>query len=79
MHIFDLALSFVELVEYLFTVPGVKYFLSEKLCHDPLEGFFGKQRMQNGYSDNPTVNSFFKGSVSLRIQGSTAKNPARRN
>ena len=30
--------------------------------------------MKNGYCDNPTVSSF---RVSLRIQGSTAKNPAR--
>ena len=73
------ALSFVELVDYLFDVPGVKYILSERLCQDPLESFFGKQRMRNGYGDNPTVQSFMKGTVSLRIQGSVATNPARAN
>ena len=78
-HAYHLALSFVELANYLLGVPGVKYILSERLCQDPLESFFGKQRMRNGYCDNPTVSSFLKGSVSLRIQGSTAKNPVRGN
>ena len=32
--------SFVELVRYIFTIPGVKYFLSERLSQDPLENFF---------------------------------------
>ena len=35
--------SFVELTKYLLDQPGVFYFLSEKLCQDPLESFFGKQ------------------------------------
>ena len=32
--------SFVELVRHVFTYPGVKYCLSEKICQDPLEKFF---------------------------------------
>ena len=60
-------------------LPGVQYFLSEKLCQDPLEGFFGKQRMRGGYSDNPSVDSFLKGTVSLRVQGSLAQAPKRGN
>jgi hypothetical protein len=41
--------SFYELVDYILTkIPGVKFFFSEKLCHDPLEGFFGNQRMHGG-------------------------------
>lgn len=55
------------------------YILSERLCQDPLESFFAKQRMRNGYSDNPMVHSFMKGTVSLRIQGSLATNPTRGN
>ena len=35
--------------------------------------------MRNGYSDNPTAHSFMKGTVSIRIQGSVATNPARGN
>lgn len=33
--------SFVELVKYLFIIPGVEAFLSEKLSQDPLEVFLG--------------------------------------
>ena len=69
----------MELVTYLLDFPGVKYILSEKLCQDPLESFFGKQRMRGGYSDNPTVSSFLKGTVSLRVQGSMAMKPTRGN
>ena len=36
--------SFVELVKFVFTIPGVTVFLSGRICQDPLEGFFG----QNG-------------------------------
>ena len=39
-------MSFVELVKYLFTIPDVTSFLSEKLCQDPLEKFFGSQRQR---------------------------------
>lgn len=42
------AKSFVELVRYIFTIPGVKAFLSECLCQDPLEKFFGCQRQRGG-------------------------------
>ena len=69
----------MELVEYLCGVPGVRYILSERLCQDPLESFFGKQRMRNGYNDNPTAQSFMKGTVSLRIQGSIATGPTKGN
>ena len=36
--------SFVELVEYIFTISSVKMFLSERISQDPLENFFGCQR-----------------------------------
>ena len=61
--------SFVELTRYLRDKPGVQYFLSEKLCQDPLESFFGKQRMRGGYSDNPTVQTFLKGNRVLKDSG----------
>lgn len=35
--------SFVELVRYLFTLPDVQSFLSQRICQDPLERFFGCQ------------------------------------
>lgn len=52
--------SFVALVKYLFTIPGVMCFLSEKLCQDPLEKFFGCQRQRGGVNENPTVERFSK-------------------
>ena len=36
--------SFVELNKYLLKQDGVRYFLSEKLCQDPLESFFLAKR-----------------------------------
>ena len=72
--------SFIGLSEYVSSaVPGVHYLMSEKLCQDPLEGFFGKQRMRGGYSDNSTVHSFLHGTVSLRTQKSVALAPKRGN
>ena len=38
--------SFVELVQYLFSLNDVTVFLSNRLCHDPLEKFFGQQRQR---------------------------------
>lgn len=63
----------------LLSVPGVEYILSERLCQDSLESFFGKQRAAGGRSDNPTVQQFCKNTVSLRVQGSAALEPVRGN
>lgn len=71
--------SFVEVTRYLLRLDGVHFVLSGKFCQDPLENFFGKQRMRGGYSDNPTVKSFIYGTSSLRIQGSVALDPVRGN
>ena len=58
------------MIEFIFLkIPGVKYFLSEKLCQDPLESFFG----------NPTVAIFVQGTVSIRAQGSASLQPLRGN
>ena len=38
--------SFVELIRYLFKVPGVKIFFSRTLCQDPLENIFECQRQR---------------------------------
>ena len=68
----SLVRSFVELTVYLFTLPGVKLFLSERLCQDPLESFFGKQRQHGGGCNNPTVSAFLSNTSSLRAQGSVS-------
>ena len=62
--------SFVELVEFLFTIPGVKAFLSEKLCQDPLEKFFGCQRQRGRVNENPTAAQFYKNTQALRVVNS---------
>lgn len=81
MHsiIYDVVKSFVELTRILLAVPGVEYLLSEKFCQDPLESFFGHQRAQGGYSDNPNVHSFMGNTASLRVQKSAALQPLRSN
>ena len=69
-HIIHVVTSFVELTKYVYSLDGVKLFLSEWLNQDPLESFFGKQRQRGGGSDNPTVSQFINSTSSLRAQGS---------
>ena len=71
-----IATSFCEMNEYIFTkIPDVKYFLSEKLCQDPLESFFGHQRIRGGSNDNPSVATFIQSTVSIRSQRSVLLQP----
>lgn len=67
------------MVPCLLSVPEVQFILSERLCQDPIESFFGKQRAAGGRSDNPTVRQFCLNTVSLRVQGSAALEPVRGN
>ncbi len=57
---FNAVNAFVELVEFLFTLPDVTVFLSNKLCQDTIEKFFGKQRQRGRVHDNPNVCEFKK-------------------
>ena len=59
--------------------PGVEAIFSERFNQDPLESFFGKQRAQGGYNDNPPMGTFLYGTTSLRLQGSIAKDPVNGN
>ena len=59
--------SFVELVRHVFTIPGVKVFLSEKLCQHPLEKFFDCQQQRGGVNENPNAQEFFKNTQALRV------------
>lgn len=63
----------MELVTELFTVPGVESFLSNRLCQDPLENFFGQQRQRGRVNENPTVNDFIKGTQVLRVVNGLCK------
>ena len=65
--------------QVLLALPAVNCVLSEKLCQDPVESFFGQQRTHGGRSDNPTVKQFCDKTVSLRAQGSVALESIRGN
>ena len=62
-----IVMSFTELVEYVFTIPGVTVFLSNRLCQDPLENFFGQQRQRGRVNENPNVSDFIKNTQALRV------------
>ena len=63
--------SFVELVQYLFTMPGVSLFLSNRICQDPLENFFGQQRQRGRTHENPSSAKFIKSTQALRVISNT--------
>ena len=63
----------MELVTHLFTVPGVTSFLSDHLCQDILENFFGQQRQHGRVNENPTVNDFIKGTQVLQVVNGLCK------
>ena len=62
--------SFIEMVTYFFTIPGVQYFLSAKVCQDPLERFFGCQRQRGGTHDNPNALEFYRNTQALKVASS---------
>ena len=71
--------SYVELVWYLFKVPGVSCFLSERLSQDPLEKFFGCQRQRGGAGDNLNVADFYKNTQVPCVIDTTCANVPRGN
>ena len=64
---YHIAYSFIDLIAYIFTIPGVKSFLSERLSQDPLEKFFGRQRQRGCRNENPNVKEFLVNNQALRI------------
>ena len=70
---------FTDLVEYIFTMPDVQVFLSQWICQDPLENFFGCQWQCGGTHDNPSVQEFQKNMQALRVINSFARGPAKGN
>ena len=68
----------MELVKYLFQQPDVISFLSQRLCQDPLENFFGCQRQRGGVHDNPNVQEFTGNTQALRVINSFCR-PTRGN
>ena len=71
--------SFVQLVRFLFDVPGVDVFLSEKISQDPLEKFFGLQRQRGKTNDNPTTVEFLNDTEHLRVINSVCQPSIRSN
>ena len=69
--------SFVDLTRYLFTLDGVKIFLSQRICQDPIEKFFGCQRQRGATHDNPNVSEFCKSSDTIRVVGSAVRGNCR--
>ena len=60
-------------MEHAFTISGVTSFLSQRICQDSLENFFGRQRQHGGTHDNPTAAEFEKNMQVLRVVNSFAK------
>ena len=67
-------LSFVELVKYVFMIPGVSLFLSNRICQDPIESFFGQQRQRGRVNENPSTSEFLRNTQALRVIGNTCSN-----
>ena len=64
---FYVAQSFTEIIEYLFSIPNVTSFLSERLQQDPIEKYFGRQQQRGRVNENPTVAQYLKNEQVLRV------------
>ena len=60
-------MSFVDLVRYILTIPGVKSFLSRRICQDPIEKISSCQRQRGGTYDSLSVVQFVHNTQKLRV------------
>ena len=68
---------FVEVVQYLFGIPGVKFVLSDRFSQDPLEKYFGNQLQRGGTNENPNVQQMVHNASALRaLKSVTPEFPA---
>ena len=79
--------SFVDLVRYHFTIPGVRSFLSQRISQDPLEKFFGCQtawtsswkshcgRVHYQHTSSSSCQCFIKRCCKRQLQRQQAKSP----
>ena len=76
-------MSFIGFIEQLFNLSEVTdnklSFLSNNICQDPLENFFGCQHQRGGTNDNPTAYDFANNTQSLRVINSFCRGPVRGN
>lgn len=66
--------SFIEIVQYIFQIPGVSVFCSGCLNQDPIEKFFGQQRQRGRTNENPNAAEFMKNTQALRVINTTCGN-----
>lgn len=71
--------SFIELVKCIFQEKGVKFFLSEHICQDPLEKFFGCQRQRGAVNENPSMKQFCENTQALKVVGSFCRSTVKGN
>ena len=71
-HYFSLSVN--SFTQYLCTLPDVSIFLSNRLCQDPLENFFGQQRQRGRANENPNAVEFFRNTQALRVINTTCAN-----
>ena len=64
--------SFLEFVPEILSLPGISYFLSDKINQDPLETFFGLIRQHGRVNNNPTIYETMKSTQTLRVIRSIA-------
>ena len=62
----------MEMTKYLLSQPGSDqlFFLSERICQDPLENYFGQQHSRGGRCDNPSIQESLRSAVAIRAQHS---------
>ena len=66
--------SFIEFLHYIFKIPGVTLFFSNRLSQDPVEKLFGQQRQRGSSNDNPNANQFLKNTQTIRVINTTCLN-----
>ena len=63
--------SLIEATKFLLT-EGFEFVLTERVCQDVLEEYFGRQRSLGRRNNNPTLKEFGYNDNTLRIQHSCA-------
>ena len=57
----------IECVDFLLG-EGMKYVLTERFCQDPVEEYFGQQRMLGRRTENPDLQEYMHNANTIRVQ-----------